>query len=186
MYVLPWGLFGLILYNISNYSFNTPRLKGESRVGPHNEDIISIIIGSLLGDAHAERRSFLVKNIDMKCRGNTRISFHQSKKNLDYLMWLWNKLNELGYTSNNKPKLTKMKGKNNENYYSAKFHTWTFSSFNCAPSRSYFILMVKKIIPQNIGEYLTPLALAIWIMDDGSKEQNGILLHTNAFKYEEV
>lgn len=89
MYVLPWGQIGLILYIISVYSFTTPKLKGESRIGPHPEDVISIIPTSLVGDAYAERRGFLVKNI--KTLGGTRISFHQSEKNLDYLMWLWNR-----------------------------------------------------------------------------------------------
>jgi ubiquinol-cytochrome c reductase cytochrome b subunit len=40
-----------------------------------------------------------------------------------------------------------------------------------------------KIIPSIIGEYLTPLALAIWIMDDGSKAGSGIKLCTNSFTY---
>jgi LAGLIDADG DNA endonuclease family len=46
----------------------------------------------------------------------------------------------------------------------------------------------KKIkrIPDNIDLYLTARALAFWIMDDGSKEKSGILLHTNSFTHEEV
>lgn len=34
--------------------------------------------------------------------------------------------------------------------------------------------------------FLTPLALAIWIMDDGSKAFSGMKLCTNNFSYEEV
>nr|YP_010977170.1 LAGLIDADG homing endonuclease [Daedaleopsis confragosa]WNZ34375.1 LAGLIDADG homing endonuclease [Daedaleopsis confragosa] len=33
------------------------RLKGILRIGPHNKDVYSIIFGSLLGDAHAEKRA---------------------------------------------------------------------------------------------------------------------------------
>jgi len=65
-----------------NWSF---KLKGEDRIGPHNQDILSIIIGSLLGDAHAERRKFNTKN-EIKKLGNTRITFHQSSENIEYLM----------------------------------------------------------------------------------------------------
>lgn len=31
------------------------RLKGIYRIGPHNIDILSLILGSLLGDTHAEK-----------------------------------------------------------------------------------------------------------------------------------
>ena len=42
-----------------------------------------------------------------------------------------------------------------------------------------------KIIPYNIVEYLTPLALTIWIMDDGTKVSKGLKLNTNTFTYSE-
>src|SRR5215510_2035823 len=43
-----------------------------------------------------------------------------------------------------------------------------------------------KIIPHNIEKYLTPLALAIWFMDDGSKLGKGAKIATNCFKYKEL
>jgi ubiquinol-cytochrome c reductase cytochrome b subunit len=43
-----------------------------------------------------------------------------------------------------------------------------------------------KIIPLNIEEYLTPLALAIWFMDDGSKIGKGAKIATNCFTYNEI
>jgi hypothetical protein len=47
------------------------------KIGPHNIDIISIIIGSLLGDGHLEKRK----------QGNgTRIKFEQSSDNVEYIM----------------------------------------------------------------------------------------------------
>ena len=45
---------------------------------------------------------------------------------------------------------------------------------------------ITKTIPIELYSYLTPRALAFWIMDDGSKQGKGILLHINSFKYEEV
>jgi len=44
----------------------------------------------------------------------------------------------------------------------------------------------RKVLPGNIYEYLTPLALAVWIMDDGGFANYGIRLATNRFKLNEV
>jgi len=41
-------------------------------------------------------------------------------------------------------------------------------------------------VPANIAEYLTPLALAIWIMDDGGRVGNGLKLATNSFTFEDT
>lgn len=52
------------------------RLRGQYRIGPHNKDILSIIFGSLLGDAHAERRT----------TGGTRICFQQEHSHRAYIL----------------------------------------------------------------------------------------------------
>ncbi len=43
-----------------------------------------------------------------------------------------------------------------------------------------------KIVPNNIAEYLTPLALAIWIMDDGTWKNPGVRIATNSFNLNEL
>ena len=44
-----------------------------------------------------------------------------------------------------------------------------------------------KIVPLNIEDYLTPLALAVWICDDGGKSlHNETILHTRSYTYQEV
>ncbi len=57
-------------------------------------------------------------------------------------------------------------------YYAYEFNTFTFRSF----SGIYKLFYKKgtKVIPLNIYEYLTPLALAVWIMDDGGWTNYGI------------
>lgn len=40
-------------------------------------------------------------------------------------------------------------------------------------------------MPANIQDFLTPLALAIWIMDDGGRVGKGLKLATNSFTYED-
>ena len=41
--------------------------------------------------------------------------------------------------------------------------------------------MEKKIIPQNIVDLFSPIALAFWIADDGHFYHNGIFLNTQSF-----
>jgi LAGLIDADG DNA endonuclease family. len=38
-------------------------------------------------------------------------------------------------------------------------------------------------VPLITNKYLTPLSLAIWIMDDGCKVGSGLKLSTNSFAY---
>jgi ubiquinol-cytochrome c reductase cytochrome b subunit len=38
-------------------------------------------------------------------------------------------------------------------------------------------------VPANIANYLTPLALAIWVMDDGACVGKSLKLCTNSFTY---
>jgi hypothetical protein len=45
--------------------------------------------------------------------------------------------------------------------------------------------MVKGISPELI-QYLDPIALAYWAMDDGASAQSGFYLHTKGFTFAEV
>ena len=44
----------------------------------------------------------------------------------------------------------------------------------------------QKVISREIEKYITSLALAIWIMDDGGWAKPGFKIATNSFKLEEV
>jgi len=55
-------------------SFHT-LVKAKNRIGPHNKDVISVIIGSLLGDADGSKRFV----------EGTRICFRQSIVHKEYL-----------------------------------------------------------------------------------------------------
>ena len=152
-------------------SFFTGKTSVE-RIGPHNLNIISIIIGSLLGDGHLEKRTQGL---------GTRIKFEQSSDNVEYLMWFHSYLSERGYCNTNKPKLKKRIRKNGTVYYHYSINSFTFSSLNWVHDLWY--IDGKKIVPKTIGNYLNPLALAIWIMDDGSKSGKGLKLNTNSFSF---
>ena len=74
---------------------NVSRLKGIYRIGPHNIDVISVIFGSLLGDAHGEKRA-----------SGTRICFFQEAKNISYLLYLHNFFSTKGYCNPEIPEIT--------------------------------------------------------------------------------
>jgi hypothetical protein len=59
----PKSLFGSIqldsrtkYYNQKRY-YHISNIRSINRIGPHHEDVISVIIGSLLGDGYANKRS---------------------------------------------------------------------------------------------------------------------------------
>jgi ubiquinol-cytochrome c reductase cytochrome b subunit len=148
------------------------KIRADKRIGPHNVEIFSIIFGSLLGDAYAERR----------ITGNgTRISFYQEGSHLSYLLWLHTKIVELGYCSSHIPSITTRLGKKGIVRKVIRLHTWTYSNFNWIHD-IWYVNGVKKV-PSIIGQYLTPLAFCIWIMDDGGKLGQGLKLATNSFSY---
>lgn len=169
-------LIGWVFITIINLKENviSSKIRGIYRIGPHNSDIISIIYGSLLGDAHAEKRLSSV---------GTRISFFQEDTHLKYIYYLHNLLSIAGYCNNKLPISRQRLGSKGKVRKIVRFHTWTYTSFNFI--RDEWYINGRKCVPKNIGKYLTPLALAIWIMDDGAKLGKGLKFSTNSFTYEE-
>lgn len=153
--------------------FIAPNTKSINRIGPHDYEIISILIGSLLGDAHAEKHG-----------NGTRFCFQQEDSHSSYLLWFHKYLSELGYCNKLIPKITTRLGKNGRLRHISRFKTYTFSSFNWIHESFYENGI--KVVPKNIGEYLSPLALAVWIQDDGGKVSSGLKIATNSFSFDEV
>lgn len=142
---------------------------------PLNKEIIEIIYGSLLGDASAEKR---------KGGKGTRILFYQEGSHSYYLLFLHRLIANLGYCNTNIPKLQTRISKNGKLRKIIRFSTWTYDQFNNIHNNWY--INGKKILPKNIEYYLSPLALAIWIMDDGGKVGKGLKLATNNFSKDEI
>lgn len=193
MYVLPYGQMSLWgglnkpqMYNLyliclslllltPIYFNNLPKvskLRGIYKIGPHNKDIISIFFGSLLGNGHGEKRFLGV---------GTRFSFSQEAFHVNYLMFLHKLISDLGYCNSKLPLITTRLGRKGKIRKVARFTTWTYTSFNWI----YDLWYDNKIkhVPECIDQYMTPLALAIWIMDDGAKIGKGIKFCTNSFSY---
>jgi ubiquinol-cytochrome c reductase cytochrome b subunit len=141
--------------------FSAPRTRAIKRIGPHNIDILSIIIGSLLGDTYAEKHGL-----------GTRICFQQEDNHSAYLFWLHNTISKLGYCNEKKPELSRRLSKRGKLRYVLRFKTYTFRSFDWI--QEAFYPEGKKVVPLFLQEYLSPLALAIWVSDDGGKVSSGI------------
>jgi len=176
MYNLELIIFGIVFIAIINLTTNVVvnKSKGIYRIGPHNKDILSIIYGSLLGDVYAEKRISGV---------GTRICFFQEDIHLKYILYLHNLLSKAGYCNDKLPIVRKRLGIRGKIRKIARFSTWTYTSFNWIYEEWY--INGKKCVPKSIDGYLTPLALAVWIMDDGSKIGKGLKFSTNSFTYNE-
>jgi ubiquinol-cytochrome c reductase cytochrome b subunit len=181
---LKWYKYIIILTK-SNYNFFQRfstlvnfKLRSDLRIGPHNEDVLSVIIGSVLGDSHLERR---------KNGLGTRIIFEQCSRNVEYIMWFQKFFSNRGYCTGNISKLKTRIKRNNKVFYQYRISSYTFTSFNWLHDMFYKFVDNKfiKIVPSNLEIYLTPLALAIWFMDNGSIIYNTARIATNNFNYNE-
>lgn len=145
------------------------------RIGPHDQDIISVVFGLLLGDGYASNRS----------GEGVRISIKQSITHKEYLFWLYSFFFSRGYCSNLEPRIftRTIKGIDNK-YYGFEFNTYTFRSFLWIYESFY--KNGKKMLPLNLELYFTPLTLAILISDDGTYTNAGVRIATNCFTLNEV
>lgn len=160
---------------IDNHMFHT-KVKAANRIGPHNHDVISVIVGSLLRDCYANR------SVE-----GTRFAYKQSIVHKDYLFWLFDFFHSRGYCSNLEPRMYTRRLKKGDQvieYYGYEFNTFTFRSFNWI--QKMFYTKGKKVVSLEIEKYLTPLALAVWLMDDGGFAKPGTRISANSFKLEEV
>lgn len=168
--------------------FNKSRTKAIKRIGPQNINVISIIICGLLGDWWGNK----IPGAQMN---SVRFNLEQSVKNSAYIHHINLQLYELGYCSTETPKLVvkseALKDKRldpTELRHNYRLTTFTYTSLLWIFNDFYKEVngvMVKRV-PSWVGEFITPLGLANWIMQDGSRQKKqGITLATNSFTYEE-
>jgi len=156
----------------------------QNRIGPHNIDVISVLVGCLLGDGHA----YLSKS---KIAG-TSFRFNQSGRHKDYLFSLYEFFFMRGYCTDAGPRMFQKTLINTlgtkKTYYGYEFDTYTFSSLNWLYDL-FYVNKIKIISPELIN-YLTPMSLAFLIMDDGTwlpySKPSRLRIATNNFTKEEV
>lgn len=158
---------------------NKRKYKSLHRVGPHNIDVLSVMFGCLLGDAYAEKRS-----------DSTRICFQQESNNVEYLRGLHKFFAERLYTNPSKPVLQKRIGPKGSTRFVCRFKTWSFQSLNWLHDTFYITengVKCKRVPSlEHLNTFCTPIARAVWIMDDGTKSGKGLTLATNSFPEKDV
>lgn len=168
-------LFGSIL------PFNKSRTKSFLRIGPHNKNILEIIICGMLGDFWADK-------IPGKQLDSIRFNIEQGINNSAYIHHLALSIYELGYSARPIPKLVEKSGPLNIKRFNYRLTFLTFTNFLWIYDSFYKSVdgVRLKCVPFWIDEYLTPLGLAHWIMQDGSRQHGqGLNIATNSFKYNE-
>ena len=131
-----------------------------------------ILVGCLLGDGRLECRSQ---------SGAARFRVHHAESQREFLFWKFQHFQKMVRGA---PWRTEWIDKRNGQVYGSWFfHTVTSRVFE--PFHRRFYREEIKVIPQDIGNELTPRALAVWIMDDGCRTRNDIILNTQSFTFEE-
>ena len=114
----------------------------------------NVLVGTILGDG------FLQKTGEK----NARLRLEHGHNQKDYCFW---KGSIFGRLFQGKPSyLERIHPKSKETYKYCRWQSTATPAFG--KWRKYFYPEGKKIIPSNIGDFLThPITLAVWYMDDG-------------------
>ncbi len=120
-----------------------------------------IVLGSILGDGYLRRKL------------NAHLEITHSVKQKEYVDWKYLFLKDIVITP---PKTYK----GNKGRVGYRFYTKSMPELTILYSKFY--RNGKKIIPKGIN--LSPLSLAVWYMDDGSKSRNAGYLNCQQFDSE--
>jgi ubiquinol-cytochrome c reductase cytochrome b subunit len=171
----------LSLVPIEPSRFIQSHTKSLQRIGPHNFSFLSILISGLLGDWWGT----LIKGKELP---SVRFYLEQSNKNATYLNHMNRLIFKLGYCESCNTQIIRKKV-NGQDLTFLRFNTFTFTSLMWVYEGFYHKVngkLIKKI-PSFLPEFLTPEGLAIWIMEDGSRQmKQGVSIATNSFTLDEV
>jgi hypothetical protein len=106
-----------LVYNLPTLPIRIPSTK---RIGPHNYDVLCLLIGSLLGDGHLAK--------DPKGNGS-QFDLYQKGEHIEYILFLHEFLSKRGYCKESIPKI-QSRIINDKLVYYCRFRTYTYSSFN--------------------------------------------------------
>jgi hypothetical protein len=163
------------IVNLSTNKYFHTQCRAINRIGPHNIDVISVMVGLLLGDGYLNNRS----------GEGARMAVKQSIVHKEYLFSNYEFFYKRGYCTSLEPRLyTRTLKDKDKSYFGYEFNTFTFRSLVWL--HKLFYKNGKKVVPSNISELLTPLALAVWLSDDGGWVGSGVRIASNNFTLEEV
>ena len=111
---------------------------------------------------------------------NARLGFKQSFAHFEYM---WHVFNILSHYCSSFPHIT-IGRRNNTTIYGLQFFTRSLPCFSQMYSLWYN--QGTKILPYDLFDYLTPVALANWIMGVGSRNRYGLNLCTDSYFLKDV
>jgi hypothetical protein len=132
-----------------------------------------ILVGSLLGDAHLERQRGAL---------TARLKIEHSLTQTAYVDWKYREWRDWVRTP---PKARVRRNRLGTSSTNIGFTTLSHDEFE--RFRLAFYRAHRKVIPVDIQ--LTPLSMAVWFMDDGSRKSSqcrGLYLNTQSFTPPEV
>ena len=137
---------------------------------------LDVIVGSLLGDARLECRS-----IGVRSPITARFRVHHGFKQKEYVFWKHEVLKDL--VAKGPREISWINPKRGLHEVSWYFHTKSLEELGIL--HSFFYRNKRKVLPEHISELLNPMVLAVWFMDDGSNNKNGLTINTHGFEKEE-
>ena len=133
-----------------------------------------VLIGTLLGDGCLETQN----------RGRTyRLKIEHSMTQKDYVDWKYQVFKNFTLSE---PRIHKRMS------YGSVRENHCFSTVSHGSLRFYgqqFYKNGKKTMPKIISKMITPLALAVWFMDDGSiksKQHRALVIHSQSFNKQDL
>jgi hypothetical protein len=149
------------------------------------EKVKEILIGTLLGDSSISKYRRCCESVKIL---NSRICCGHSLKQKEYVKYLCNLISNEGlkvnYTEDNISHKSKINDRCIETIGECRMDVVRNIAFNSW--RDEWYPNDKKIVPKTISEYISPLTIAIWYMDDGSKNNSSYYLHTEGFTEDDV
>jgi hypothetical protein len=140
---------------------------------PHQ---LGVIIGSLLGDARLECRS-----VGLRGPMTARLRIHHGEKQKEYVFWKYEIFKNL--VQKEPRQIVWDNPKRNLREVSWYFHTRSLKELGIF--HKVFYKHGVKIFPEIISGLITPRALAVWFMDDGSNNVDNCTLNTHGFARDE-
>lgn len=179
----------LLLYNKGGIDFSVNiKLFAECSVIPVSvlplpKNIMDPLIGNLLGDGHLGYNN---KNKEGKYTGN--VWYSMTLKSKEYTYYLWGQIYSPICTATLPfPWPSPKTGKPATQY---NFHTRSLPILTEMHSLWYVwnktLNKYIKIVPLNIGNLISPIGLAHWIMDDGYWSEGCVFLCTDSFTSTEI
>lgn len=128
-----------------------------------------ILVGSMLGDGCLRIMSKAVVPA-------FSVSHSESQKN--YVFWKYKKLQRFVRTPPWREERIYHRDR------SRKTYSWRFQTLSNKVFLDLWRLFYRnntKIVPDDIVNLLSPLSLAVWLMDDGNKNHEAVFLNTQSF-----